>query len=61
MRSHIAKALQLRCKAIQHAIAAFNAAAANLILPCPSLDWKEVSRFSFIEEFAILRDTCHDI
>ncbi|KIY44308.1 hypothetical protein FISHEDRAFT_23663, partial [Fistulina hepatica ATCC 64428] len=61
MRSHITKALQTRCRAIRRAITAYNSAAANLTLPCPSLNWKDVSRYSFIEEFTILWDTRHDI
>lgn len=61
MRSHITKSLQTRCKAIQQAITAYNAAAANLDPPRPSLNWAEVGGYSFLEQFALLQDTRQDV
>lgn len=60
-RTHLAKSLQTRCKAIRGATEAYNRAARVLDPPRPSLDWAQVSRYSFLEEFSLLRDTRHDI
>ncbi|KAI0681690.1 hypothetical protein BC835DRAFT_1051220 [Cytidiella melzeri] len=51
MRMHIAKSLQTRCKAIQHAGKTYNAAAASLSPPRPPLDWSRVASFNFLKEF----------
>lgn len=56
MRTHIAKSLQSRCKAIRTAIQVYNKAAAALSPPRPVLDWDTVSHFSFLEEFHLLLD-----
>ncbi|KAI0684178.1 hypothetical protein BC835DRAFT_1409208 [Cytidiella melzeri] len=61
MRTHIAKSLQTRCKTIQRAVKAYNAAAAMLNPPRPALDWSRVASFSFLEEFTLLQDTRNDI
>lgn len=61
MRTHIAKSLQTRCKAIRNALNAYNAAAQAMSPPRPSLDWSRVSHFTFLEEFNLLRDTRQDI
>ncbi|KAF9487279.1 hypothetical protein BDN71DRAFT_1485354 [Pleurotus eryngii] len=61
VRTHIAKALQQRCKAIQLALSEYNKAAAALNPPRPELDWSEVSHYSFLEEFTLLRETHQDI
>jgi hypothetical protein len=61
MRSHIAKLLQSRCKAIQNAVQAYNTAALALSPPHLTLDWSKVSHYAFLEEFNILRDTRNDI
>ncbi|KIY47442.1 hypothetical protein FISHEDRAFT_30409, partial [Fistulina hepatica ATCC 64428] len=61
MRQHIARALQSRSKAIRRAVTALNTAAKNLTPPRKSLDWKEVAKYSFIEEFTMLRNTRQDI
>jgi hypothetical protein len=61
MRSHIAKSLQSRCKAIRNAVQAYNTAALALSPPRLTLDWSKVSHYAFLEEFNILRDTRNDI
>jgi hypothetical protein len=60
-RTHIAKSLQKRCTAIQNAVKTYNAAALSINPPQPTVDWSAVSHYSFIEEFALLRDTHQDI
>jgi hypothetical protein len=60
-RTHIAKSLQKRCKAIQNAVREYNAAALSLDPPRPTVDWSAVSHYHFIEEFSLLRDTHQDI
>lgn len=57
MRMHIAKSLQVRCKTIKKAVVAYNTAAAALDPPKPALDWADVSRYSFLEQFTLLQDT----
>jgi hypothetical protein len=61
MRTHIAKSLQTRCKAIQNAVKSYNAAALALEPPAPTLDWSKVSHYNFLEEFVLLRETRQDI
>ena len=61
MRTHIAKSLQTRCKAIQNAVKVYNAAASALSPPRPMVDWAKVSHYSFLDEFNLLRDTRQDI
>ncbi|KIY47445.1 hypothetical protein FISHEDRAFT_74649 [Fistulina hepatica ATCC 64428] len=61
MRQHITRALQSRSKAIRRAVTALNTAAKNLTPPRKPLDWKEVAKYSFIEEFTMLRNTRQDI
>ena len=60
-RTHLAKSLQTRCKTIRSAMEAYNHAARALDPPCPPLDWAQVSRYSFLEEFSLLRNTQSDI
>ncbi|RDB30732.1 hypothetical protein Hypma_005887 [Hypsizygus marmoreus] len=54
-RTHIAKSLQTRSKAIRNAVKHYNAAA--IPLNRPTLDWSKVSHYSFLDEFNLLRDT----
>ncbi|KAI0682966.1 hypothetical protein BC835DRAFT_1311284 [Cytidiella melzeri] len=61
MRTDITKSLQMQCKAIWQAIAAYNTAAATLDPMCPSLNWLEIGNQHFLEQFALLQDTCRDI
>ena len=60
-RTHLAKSLQTRCKAIRNATECYNRAAQALNPPRPPLDWAQVSRYSFLEEFTLLRNTRRDI
>ncbi|GBE78667.1 hypothetical protein SCP_0115580 [Sparassis crispa] len=61
VRTHIAKSLQVRCKAIRNAVKVYNAAANALVPPRPTPDWTKVSHYSFIDEFHILKDTRNDV
>ena len=61
VRTHLAKSLQRRCKAIRNAVREYNAAASALDVPRPKVDWSKVSHFSFLEQFALLRDTRNDL
>jgi hypothetical protein len=60
-RTHLAKSLQTQCKAIRGATETYNRAAQALNPPRPPLDWAQVSRYSFLEEFGLLQNTQHDI
>ncbi|KAI0682972.1 hypothetical protein BC835DRAFT_1409499 [Cytidiella melzeri] len=61
MCTHITKSLQTRCKAIQQAITAYNAAAATLDPPRPPLNWSEIDNYHFLEQFALLQDTRQNV
>lgn len=61
MRSHIAKALQARCKAIRNAVNRYNEAAVNMTPSRPTLDWSKVSHYTFLEEFELLRGSRQDM
>jgi len=61
VRTHLAKSLQARCKAIRNAVQAYNTAASALDPPRPTLDWSKVSHYSFLDEFELLRDTENDV
>lgn len=61
MRSHIAKSLQTRCKAIQNAVRNYNIAAEQMSPTRPSLDWSKASHYAFLEDFELLHNTRHDI
>jgi hypothetical protein len=61
MRTHIAKALQSRCKAIRNAVKTYNAAAVELDPPRPQMSWEAVSHINFLEEFHLLHNTRNDI
>ncbi|KAI1787602.1 hypothetical protein LXA43DRAFT_861663, partial [Ganoderma leucocontextum] len=61
VRTHIAKSLQKRCKAIRAAVKSYNAAALALTPPRPTPDWSRISHFSFLEEFTLLNDTRNNI
>jgi hypothetical protein len=60
-RTHLAKSLQTRCKTIRSATDAYNRAARALDPPREPLDWTQVSRYSFLEEFSLLRNTQRDV
>jgi hypothetical protein len=57
MRTHIAKSLQTRCKAIQNAVKTYNTAALEMNPPRPTLDWSKASHYTFLEDFELLRNT----
>ena len=59
MRTQITHALQKRFKVIQTAVTRYNELAARL--GKPSVDWDRVSQYSFLEEFALLRETRQQI
>ena len=61
MRTHIAKALQKRSKAIQCAVKTYNTAASALDPPRQTIDWNTVSHYKFLEEFPLLRNTSQDL
>lgn len=56
MRTHIAKNLQRRCKAIRSAVKQYNAIAVMMTPPAPTVNWKKVSHFTFLEQFSHLLD-----
>lgn len=59
MRTHIAKSLQTRSKAIRNAVKQYNTVAVSINRP--TLDWSKVTHYSFLDEFNLLRDTRHAI
>ncbi|KAJ7747085.1 hypothetical protein B0H14DRAFT_3097053 [Mycena olivaceomarginata] len=61
MRSHIAKALQARSKAIRNAIERYNMVALSMEPPMPTLDWDQVVNYGFLGEFDLLHDTTDSI
>lgn len=61
MRRHIAKNMQTRSRALRNAIQAYNAAAAALEPPRPSLDWDTVSHYQLLQEFELMNETRADI
>ncbi|KAJ6511099.1 hypothetical protein C8R45DRAFT_1089224 [Mycena sanguinolenta] len=56
MRKHIAKALQVRFKAIQNALNRYNTAADALPPPRRKLTWQEVVDYIFLSNFDLLGD-----
>lgn len=54
MRTSIWKALKARGKAIRSALSKYNALAAQMVPPAPTLEWKDVVNYSFISEFDLL-------
>ncbi|KAJ7075628.1 hypothetical protein B0H15DRAFT_925383 [Mycena belliarum] len=61
MRKHIAKALQVRSRAIKAAIEQYNAAAVALTVPRERLTWEEVVDYTFLSDFDLLRLARTDI
>lgn len=59
MRTHLTKALVTRSKAIQTAVNRYNEAAIKI--GKPQVDWERVSQYSFLEDFALLRETRQQI
>ncbi|KAJ7320975.1 hypothetical protein DFH08DRAFT_818795 [Mycena albidolilacea] len=56
VRKHIAKALQVRSKAIRSALQRYNSAALALDPPRQHLSWEEVIGYAFLADFDILWD-----
>jgi hypothetical protein len=54
MRKHIAKALQVRSKAVKNAIERYNDAAAALDPPMCSVTWDQVVEYAFLVDCDIL-------
>ncbi|KAJ7915783.1 hypothetical protein B0H13DRAFT_2231808 [Mycena leptocephala] len=61
LRKHIAKALQVRSKAIKTALDTFNKAAAALTPPRCELTWEEIVDYAFLADFDLLREGREDI
>ncbi|KAG6846906.1 hypothetical protein H0H93_011185, partial [Arthromyces matolae] len=59
MRTHMAKSLQSRSKAIRTAVNKYNTIAVTVNKP--TLDWAKVTHYSFLDEFELLRDTQNDL
>ncbi|KAG6372659.1 hypothetical protein JVT61DRAFT_7411 [Boletus reticuloceps] len=51
----ISKALQQRLEAVQKAITWYNTQAATLDPPCPSITWKDITNYTVLGEFDLLR------
>ncbi|KAK7013949.1 hypothetical protein R3P38DRAFT_1454850, partial [Favolaschia claudopus] len=61
LRKHIAKALQVRSKAVKTALDRYNDAATALDPPRPTLSWEEIVNYAFLTEFDLLREGRQDI
>ncbi|KAF8209728.1 hypothetical protein K438DRAFT_1959963 [Mycena galopus ATCC 62051] len=61
LRKHIAKALQVRSKAIKSALDRYNVAAAAMTPPKPQLVWAQVVEYAFLAEFDLLHEGREDI
>ncbi|KAJ7795923.1 hypothetical protein B0H14DRAFT_3093466 [Mycena olivaceomarginata] len=61
LRKHIAKALQVRSKAVKTALQKYNAAAATMDPPRTQLAWETVVEYAFLAEFDLLREGREDI
>ena len=61
LRRQISKALQRRSEAIRKAITRYNIQAAALNPPRPSISWKDITQYTFLGEFDLLRHTRDDI
>ena len=59
--THLAKSLQTWCKTIRSTTEVYNHAVRTLDPLRPPLDWSQVSHYSFLDEFNLLRNTRHDI
>ncbi|PPQ79249.1 hypothetical protein CVT24_007507 [Panaeolus cyanescens] len=60
-RSLLAKAMKSRSRAIQNAVNQFNHAAQQLQPPRNPIDWQQLAKYNFVEEFNLLRHTARDI
>ncbi|KAJ7049089.1 hypothetical protein C8F01DRAFT_1094008 [Mycena amicta] len=55
-RKHIAKALQVRSKAIRAALERYNTAATAMLPSKPTLSWEQVVNYTFLSDFDLLRE-----
>ncbi|PPR04386.1 hypothetical protein CVT24_013215 [Panaeolus cyanescens] len=60
-RSLLAKAMKSRSRAIQNAVNQFNQAAQQLQPPRKPIDWHQLAKYNFVEEFNLLRHSSRDI
>ncbi|KAF8179785.1 hypothetical protein K438DRAFT_1977146 [Mycena galopus ATCC 62051] len=61
LRKHIAKALQVRSKAVKSALERYNFAAAAMAPAKPQLSWQTVVDYAFLADFDLLREGREDI
>ncbi|KAJ7606265.1 hypothetical protein FB45DRAFT_1041458 [Roridomyces roridus] len=61
MRTHVAKSLQARSKAVRTAVDRYNAAAAAVIPPKAPLNIEQVLEYTFVADFDLLRHSTHDV
>ncbi|KAG6912822.1 hypothetical protein DXG01_011751, partial [Tephrocybe rancida] len=61
LRKHIGKALKVRSQAIRTSLERYNAAAALMSPPRPSLSWDQVVEHAYLADFDLLRDCRQDI
>ena len=61
LRQQISKSLQRRSEAIRKAIARYNIQAAALNPPRPPISWKDITQYTFLGEFDLLRHTRDDV
>jgi hypothetical protein len=61
LRKHIAKALQVRSKAIKAAFAKYNDTVEAMEPPMPTLDWEDVVECTFLADFYLLCEAREDI
>ncbi|KAG2037623.1 hypothetical protein BDR03DRAFT_933872 [Suillus americanus] len=61
LHQKISKALQQRSDAIHNAINCYNVQATSLIPPRPKIAWKDITEYSFLGKFDLLRDSHTDV
>lgn len=61
LHQQIGKALQRCSEAIRKALSRYNVQAAALTPPHPSLSWKDITEYTFLGEFDLLRQSRADI
>ncbi|KAF8441341.1 hypothetical protein L210DRAFT_2067464 [Boletus edulis BED1] len=61
LRQQISKALQRRSEAIRKAIARYNTQAVALNPPRPTISWKDITKYTILGEFDLLRQARDDV
>lgn len=61
LHQQISKGLQRRSETIRKAIARYNVQAAALNPPQPPISWKDITQYTFLSEFDLLRHTRDDV